>query len=57
MKKTLLAVILAACASSAIAAPTAVLKVKGTLTNSSCSPTLSNSGVVDYGTVHLSDLS
>ena len=57
MKKTLLAIILAACASSAIAAPTAVLKVKGVLTNSACSPTLSNSGVVDYGTVHLSDLS
>lgn len=57
MKKTLLAVILAACTSSAIAAPTAVLKVKGVLTNAACSPTLSNSGVVDYGTVHLSDLS
>lgn len=37
MKKTLLAFILAACASSALAAPTAVLKVKGVLTNAACS--------------------
>ena len=57
MKKTLLAVILAACASSAIAAPTAVLKVKGVLTNSACSPELSQGGVVDYGTIHTSELS
>lgn len=57
MKKTLLAVILAACASSAVAAPTAVLKVKGVLTNSACSPELSQSGIVDYGTIHTADLS
>lgn len=57
MKKTLLAIILAACTTSAFAAETAVLKVKGVLTNAACSPTLSNSGVVDYGTIHLGELS
>ncbi|WP_336284891.1 DUF1120 domain-containing protein [Citrobacter arsenatis] len=57
MKKTLLAVMLAACATTAFAEPTAVLKVKGVLTNSACTPELSNSGVVDYGTIHLSELS
>ena len=57
MKKTLLAFILAACASSALAAPTAVLKVKGVLTNAACSPELSQGGVVDYGTIHTSELS
>ncbi|TYF65423.1 hypothetical protein DJ537_25520, partial [Enterobacter hormaechei] len=46
MKKTLLAAILAMSATSAIAAnPTAVLKVKGTLTNAACTPTLDNGGV------------
>lgn len=57
MKKSLLAIILAACASSAFAEPTAVLKVKGVLTNAACTPELSNGGVVDYGTIHLSELS
>lgn len=57
MKKTLLAIIMAACATSAFAEPTAVLKIKGVLTNSACTPELSNSGVVDYGTIHLSELS
>ena len=47
MKKTLLAAILAMSATSAIAAnPTAVLKVKGTLTNAACTLTLDNGGVV-----------
>lgn len=58
MKKTLLAAILAMSATSAIAAnPTAVLKVKGTLTNAACTPTLDNGGVVDYGTINLGELS
>lgn len=57
MKKLLLAVALAACTASVSAAPTAVLKVKGTLTNAACIPALSNSGIVDYGTIHLSELS
>lgn len=57
MKKTLLAVALAACATSAIAEPTAVLKVTGVLTNSACSPSFSGGGVIDYGFIHLADLS
>ena len=58
MKKTLLAAILAMSATSAIAAnPSAVLKVKGTLTNAACTPTLSNGGVVDYGIINLGMLS
>lgn len=57
MKKTLLAIILATCTTSAFAAETAVLKVKGVLTNAACSPELTKGGIVDYGTIHLSDLS
>lgn len=57
MKKALLAVILSSCAFSAMADPTAVLKVRGVLTNAACSPELSNGGVVDYGAVSLSSLS
>lgn len=58
MKKILLASTLALCVTSAFAAdPTAVLKVKGTLTNAACTPTLGNGGVADYGTIRLSELS
>ncbi len=57
MKKVLLATVLSLCVSSAFAAETAVLKVKGTLTNSACTPELSNGGVVDYGTIRLGELS
>ena len=58
MKKVLLATALSLCVTSAFAAnPTAVLKVKGTLTNSACTPQLSNGGTVDYGTVSLGGLS
>lgn len=58
MKKTLLAAILAMSATSAIAAnPSTVLKVKGTLTNAACTPTLSNGGVVEYGVINLGMLS
>lgn len=49
MKKTLLAVALAACATSAFAEPTAVLKVTGILTNSSCSPSFAGGDTIDYG--------
>nr|WP_275991997.1 DUF1120 domain-containing protein [Enterobacter quasiroggenkampii] len=46
------------CVTSAFAAdPSAVLKVKGTLTNAACTPVLSNGGTVDYGTINLGDLS
>ncbi len=57
MKKVLLATALSLCVTSAFAAETAVLKVQGTLTNSACTPELSNGGVVNYGTIHLGELS
>ncbi|MFQ3391981.1 DUF1120 domain-containing protein [Enterobacter mori] len=57
MKKVILATAIALSTTSALAAETAVLKVAGTLTNSACTPELSNGGVVDYGTIHLSELS
>ncbi|UWM63786.1 DUF1120 domain-containing protein [Enterobacter sp. CP102] len=57
MKKVLLATVLSLCVSSAFAAETAVLKVTGTLTNSACTPELSNGGVVDYGQIRLGGLS
>ena len=58
MKKVFLATTLALCVNSAFAAdPTAVLKVKGTLTNVACTPELGNGGVVDYGFIRLGELS
>jgi len=57
MKKILLATALSLCVSSAFAAETAVLKVTGTLTNSACTPELSNGGVVDYGKINMGTLS
>ena len=57
MKKIVLATVLAACVSSAFAADTATLKVKGTLTTGVCTPTLSNGGEVDFGIIELSTLS
>jgi hypothetical protein len=57
MKKVLLATTLSLCINSAFAAETAVLKVKGMLTNAACTPELSNGGVVDYGVIHLAELS
>lgn len=57
MKKVVLASMLAMCVSSAFAADTAVLKVTGVLTNGGCTPEISDGGVVDYGTIHLSNLS
>lgn len=57
MKKILLATALSLCVTSAFAAETAVLKVTGTLTNSACTPELSNGGVVDYGIIRLGELS
>ena len=57
MKKVLLATALSLCVTSAFAAnPTAVLKVRGTLTNAACTPALSNGGTVDYGTINLGSL-
>lgn len=57
MKKMLLATLVALSCTSVYAEPTAVLKVTGTLTNASCTPELSNGGVIDYGTINLRDLS
>lgn len=57
MKKAILITALSLCMSSAFAAETAVMKVQGTLTNSACTPELSNGGVVDYGMVRLGELS
>lgn len=57
MKKILLAAALTACATSAFAEPTAVLKVQGLLTNSSCTPSLSNDSTINYGQIQLNTLS
>ena len=56
MKKVILATAIALCTTSAFAAETAVLKVKGVLTNSACSVELSQGNVFDYGTIHLGGL-
>ncbi|ALZ96359.1 hypothetical protein APT61_10195 [Leclercia adecarboxylata] len=56
MKKVILATAIALCTTSAFAAETAVLKVKGVLTNSACSVELSEGGVINYGTIHLGGL-
>lgn len=57
MKKVILASLIALASTSAFAEPTAVLKVHGTLTNSACSPSIGNGGVVDYGYIRLGELS
>ncbi|EFC57784.1 MULTISPECIES: DUF1120 domain-containing protein [Enterobacter] len=58
MKKLLVAtaISMAMSVTAAHAADTAVLKVQGKLTNASCTPTLSNGGIVDYGTIRLGEL-
>ena len=57
MKKILLAAALTACAAPVFAEPSIVLKVKGVLTNSACSPEIGNNGVVDYDEIPLNTLS
>ncbi|MCS2155560.1 DUF1120 domain-containing protein [Scandinavium sp. H11S7] len=57
MKKLLLVALIAAATSSAMAAPTTTLQVKGTLIMSACVPNLSNGGVVDYGNIGIGGLS
>ncbi len=59
MKKILVvtAVALALSATAANAASTAVLKVTGLLSVAACTPQLSGGGEVDYGLIHLADLS
>ena len=55
INKFLLASTLSLCISSAFA-NTAVLQVKGKLMTSSCTPTLTNGGLVDYGNIKVGDL-
>lgn len=57
MKKVLLATAVALASTSAFADSTAVMKVKGTLTNSACTAELGNGGVLDYGYIRLGELS
>ena len=57
MKKTLIAAALVLFTGSALAEQNAVLQVQGKLTAASCTPELSNGGVIDYGYIHLSALS
>lgn len=52
MKKSLITLVLTACASTVYAAPTAVLQVNGKLTNSPCTHEVSNGGIIDYGYIH-----
>ena len=56
MKKVLLAVLIAAATSSAMA-DSVVMKVQGKMNNSSCTPELSNGGSIDFGTIALDQLS
>lgn len=57
MKKIILAGAIALTTTAAFAEPTAVLKVQGTLTNSACSVTMSDGGVIDYGYIRLGNFS
>lgn len=56
MKKVLMASALMLCTSAVFAEPTAVLKVNGKLTASTCSVIMGNGGVIDYGYIHLNEL-
>ena len=58
MKKIIIATAVAMTLSAtAHADSTAVLKLKGVLTNNACTPTLSDGAVVDFGTKYISTLS
>ncbi|MDO9347200.1 MAG: DUF1120 domain-containing protein, partial [Pseudomonas sp.] len=54
--KPLVATLLLVGATQAIAASSVDLAVKGLITPSSCTPTLSNGGAVDYGKLSAKDL-
>ncbi|OPA92770.1 hypothetical protein BFW87_16725 [Pseudomonas fluorescens] len=56
MNRTAVALLLAACAPGAFAASSADLSVSGSITPSSCTPTLSNGGVIDHGKMTARDL-
>lgn len=57
MKKIILASLIAVATCSSYAAETVTLNVRGKLTTPACTPTLSNSGDVDFGRISLSSLS
>ena len=58
MKKLIIATAVAMTLSAAAHADsTAVLKLKGVLTNDACTPTLSGGGTVDFGTKYTYALS
>ncbi|WP_256872505.1 DUF1120 domain-containing protein, partial [Enterobacter cloacae] len=57
MKKVILATAIAFSTTSVFAAGTAVIQVKGTLTNAACTAELGNGGVIDYGYIRLGELS
>ncbi len=57
MKKVILATAIAISTTSVFAAGTAVMQVKGTLTNAACTAELGNGGVIDYGFIRLGELS
>lgn len=57
VKKSLLLTLASLIATSAFAADTADLKVIGSIVPTACTPVFSGGGVVDYGTIILTDLS
>lgn len=57
LNKTLLALVVLVSAGQAMAADSVDIKVIGTITPASCTPTLSGGGTVDYGTIKASTLS
>ncbi|EPO4110586.1 DUF1120 domain-containing protein [Enterobacter cloacae] len=57
MKKVILATAIAISTTSVFASGTAVMQVKGTLTNAACTAELGNGGIIDYGYIRLGELS
>ncbi|MEI9483034.1 DUF1120 domain-containing protein [Enterobacter cancerogenus] len=57
MKKLLLATLIAATSTAALADASIVMKVKGKMNHASCTPELSNGGSIDFGTIALDQLS
>ncbi|EFC57787.1 DUF1120 domain-containing protein [Enterobacter cancerogenus] len=57
MKKLLLAALITATSTAALADASVVMKVKGKMNHASCTPELSNGGSIDFGTIALDQLS
>lgn len=57
MKRLLLAALIAATSTAALADASVVMKVKGKMNHASCTPELSNGGSIDFGTIALDQLS